>query len=604
MCGLVGYFLWREAPAPSLTEALQLLRHRGPDAARTWESPQKQVGLAHTRLSILDLSDAAHQPFGRDSVWVVYNGEIYNFWALASEGGFPMETRSDTEALLRAYLTWGEASVQRLEGMFAFALYDERENKLLLARDPFGIKPLWVAVLPEGVYFASELKVLRSWLPTLSVRHRSVAEFLHLGFVPAPHSWYEGVYKVLPGELWRIRRGEVTREVYYDRSQLWHQEILQAPIEAIEEQVESQLRIAVKAHLLSDVPVGLFLSGGTDSSLVAALAAKEGHALQTFSIGFAEEGYNELPYAAAVAAHLGLPFAHATLRPEEALSLLPHLLEWFDEPFGDVSALPTYLVSRLAAAEVKVVLAGDGGDELYGGYGRYRWAARIARLKPWLPIGAHLLSYWPSPRGRRVAQLLTLPQEGIPEHIFSQEERTFSWREIQHLLPETGPPWQTSYRLPSEAAIAQAAWDFLHYLPDDLLTKVDRASMQHSLEVRVPLLDKRWVELAWRIPPPYKIPIGKHPPQYKPILRRILQKYLPPALVQRKKWGFTIPLARWLQGPLQEWARTYADPRLLNQAYGFSIKPVQRLWHSFSAGEEYMATRLWLLTQIGRMARP
>lgn len=602
MCGIAGYYLWEERPTPSLAKALELLRHRGPDAAQSWQAPNQHIGLAHTRLSILDLSEAAHQPFQLGPTWLAYNGEIYNFRALIQEGRFSPRTRSDTEVILWAYQKWGESFVEKLEGMFAFALYDAERRTLLLARDPFGIKPLWTAVLKEGIFFASELKVLKSWLAGLQVRPEAVAEFLHLGFIPAPLSWYEGVYKVLPGELWRITPKGFSRRLYYDRTLLWSAPKAPLSYKEAVEAVEAELSRAVRDHLVSDVPIGLFLSGGTDSSLIAALAAAQDHTLQAFAIGFPEATHNELPYAQAVAQHLGLSLEYEILSPQEALKLLPEMARWYDEPFGDVSAIPTYLVSRLAARHVKVVLAGDGGDELYWGYGRYRWAARVALMPLFWRFSASFLKLSPSSRYKRVGELLRLPTQGLVEHIFSQEQYGFSWKEVRQLLPEAQQPWQTPHTLPEDPSEAQAAWDFLHYLPDDLLTKVDRASMQHSLEVRVPFLDKRLVALAWQLPNAYKAPRPQKEIQYKPLLREILKKYLPPPLVERKKWGFTIPLAQWLKGPLKEWAFTYAEPQLLYKSYGISPVQVRRLWKRFERGESYLATRLWLLAQIGAAA--
>lgn len=603
MCGLAGYYFWREGSPPDLGLALGLLRHRGPDAAGHWKHPQQKAGLAHTRLSILDLSEAANQPFSLHRTYLVYNGELYNFRELAQEGGFVCRTSSDTEVLLHAWLRWGLAALPRLSGMFAFALYDEAHHALLLARDPYGIKPLWVAVRPEGVFFASELKVLKAWGLATQVRPASVAEFLHLGFVPAPHSWYEGIYKVQPGEAWYLAEGRLERFFYYERPRLWAAAPLSSSPTELIEQLEAALKQAVRSHLVSDVPVGLFLSGGTDSSLVAAVAAHQGVALQAFSIGFTEGAYNELPYAKAVAAHLGLPLESALLSPDLALQLVPQWPAWYDEPFGDYSALPTYLVSRLAASRVKVVLAGDGGDELFGGYGRYRWAERLRRYGPWLRMGAPLLSAWPASRMRRVAHLLNQPPIATTEHTFSQEEYLFAWREVRALYPlAPEQPWHSPFPLPEDPLAAQAAWDFLHYLPDDLLTKVDRASMQHSLEVRVPLLDKAVAELAWQMPPSLKRPLPGRPPQYKPLLRALLKKYLPAPLVERKKWGFTVPMAGWLRGPLHEWAREYAHPDRLAKAYGLAPQPVDRLWKRFLQGESYLAKRLWLLIQLGLYA--
>jgi len=600
VCGLAGYYFWREGKPPDLHVAIQLLRHRGPDATGLWEHPQRRAGLAHTRLSILDLSEAANQPFSLQTAHLVYNGELYNFRELAREGGFVCRTHSDTEVLLQAWLRWGKAALPRLSGMFAFAVYNEANHSLLLVRDPYGIKPLWVAVRPEGVFFASELKVLRAWGLATQLRTEAVAEFLHLGFVPAPYSWYEGLYKVQPGEAWHLTEGQVERFFYYERPALWAPPPLPQDDPALIEKLEATLTQAVQSHLVSDVPVGLFLSGGTDSSLVAALVARQGTPLQAFTIGFTEGPYNELPYAEAVAAHLGLPLEKALLEPELVLQLVPELPAWYDEPFGDYSALPTYLVSRLAAGRVKVVLAGDGGDELFGGYGRYRWAERLHRYGKWLRVGAPLLSFWPTSRTRRVAHLLAGPTQASVEHLFSQEEYFFSWQEVRALYPSAPQaPWQTSFPLPEDPLAAQAAWDFLHYLPDDLLTKVDRASMQHGLEVRVPLLDKAVVELAWQIPASLKRPLPGRPPQYKPLLRALLKKYLPAPLVERKKWGFTVPMAAWLRGPLYEWAREQAHPTRLATAYNLTPTLVERLWKRFLQGESFLAKRLWLLIQLG-----
>ncbi len=603
MCGLAGYFFWGEGEAPDLEQALGLLRHRGPDAARTWHPPHKRAGLAHTRLSILDLSETAHQPLSLGPLHLVYNGEIYNYRELAKEGDFPLQTRSDTEVLLHAWRRWGRAALPRLRGMFAFALYDEAQHALLLARDPWGIKPLWVALRPEGLYFASELKVLRAWGLAEQVRPQALAEFLHLGMIPAPHSWYTNIYKLLPGQAWYIKGRQVERFFFYDRAALWQAPPLTLPKPELLSLIETTLTESVQAHLVSDVPVGLFLSGGTDSSLVAALAVRTGQPLKAYTIGFSEAPYNEVPYAQAVAHHLNLPLQTEILSLRTAAELLPHLPQWYDEPFGDYSALPTYLVSRLAAQEVKVVLAGDGGDELYGGYGRYPWANRLHRYGKLLRWSAPLLARWPAGRFQRAAHLLNLPPHAHREHIFSQEEYYFSWEEVRRLYPDAPQnPWQTPFSLPSDPFAAQAAWDFLHYLPDDLLTKVDRASMQHSLEVRVPFLDRAGIELAWRIPSAYKRPLAGSPPQYKPLLRELLKKYLPAALVERRKWGFTVPMAAWLRGPLLAWGRTYADPQRLARAYGLAPAPISRLWKRFLAGETYLAKRLWLLIQLGLYA--
>ncbi len=601
MCGLAGYYVWGSAKRPDLSLATSLLRHRGPDASHTWQSAAGSVGLAHTRLSIIDLSEAANQPFHLADVHLVYNGEVYNFRELAQAGGYPLRTHSDTEVLAWAYKALGEAALPQLNGMFAFALYDDGRAQVLLARDPFGIKPLYVAQRPEGVYFASELKVLKAWLPDLTLAPAALWWYLHLGFIPSPWTLYEGVYKVQPGEVWTIQPKAVQRRFYYDRLSLWTQVPI-SPREA-EDAVEATLAEAIRAHLVSDVPVGLFLSGGTDSSLVAALVRTLGQTLRAFAIGFRESAYNELPYAQAVAQALDLPFTGVILSQAEALPLLIRMGEWYDEPFGDVSAVPTYLVSQIASEQVEVVLAGDGGDELFGGYRRYVMAPWVGRGFMGGRVIEHMADWLPSAKARRALRLLGERADSPVLHLFAQDQNTFSAGELMRLLPEVQPPALPFMdRLPTEAPTRQAAWEFLYYLPDDLLTKVDRASMQHSLEVRVPLLDKRFVELAWRLPWALKRP-GKHrPPQYKPLLRRLLAKYVPAPLVTRRKWGFTIPLAQWMeQGDLAEWAAEMGHPDRLAQRWGIPKEGISRLWQRFRKGQRELAARLWLLVQLGAL---
>lgn len=605
MCGLAGYYLWETGKeSPPLEEAFCLLAHRGPDARGTWIAPNGRIGLAHTRLSILDLSEAAHQPFHLEHLHLIYNGEIYNYRALAAEGRYPVKTRSDTEVILWGYRSYGENIPQYLRGMFAFALYDETEEKCLLVRDPFGIKPLYVAQRPEGLYFASELKVLRAWLPDLRPEPQAVALYLHSGFIPAPLTPYKGVYKVRPGEMWIATPKGLVKRIYYPRTRLWQKEPFSLSWEAAVEAVEAKLREAVRSHLVSDVPVGLFLSGGTDSSLVAAFAREAEQNIQAFSIGFAEAKYNELPYAEAVSRALDIPLQKAILSVEEVLPLLMEMPKWYDEPFGDYSAVPTYLVSRLAASQVKVVLAGDGGDELFGGYRRYELARKLKPVHWIIPHGvARMASCIPSRRGRRLVRLLGPPRPVFQSHLFSQEQDAFSWSELKALGLQEYQEAEALFsrdRLPADPFLAQAAWEFLYYLPEDLLMKVDRASMQHSLEVRVPLLDREVVELAWRLPVKYKYPDSGQVVQYKPILRAILRKFLPAALVERHKWGFALPLPIWMRrGPLREWMQAMTEGRSLESQWGISPGAVETLWRRYERGEEEISMRLWLLAQLG-----
>lgn len=605
MCGLAGYYLWEATEErPPLPAACSLLAHRGPDAQGTWIAQSGRVGLAHTRLSILDLSEAAHQPFHLNSLHLVYNGEIYNFQTLAKQNHYPLHTRSDTEVILQAYRQYGEDLPKHLRGMFAFALYDEESEKCLLVRDPYGIKPLYVAQRPKGVYFASELKVLQTWLPDLIPEPLAIALYLHLGFIPAPLSPYKDIYKVRPGEMWTLTPKGLIKRLYYDRTRLWQKESLPISREEALRTVKENLRQAVRSHLVSDVPVGLFLSGGTDSSLVAAFAKEAGQDIQAFAIGFAEEKYNELPYAEGVSQALNIPLEKAVLSVEEALPLLMEMPHWYDEPFGDYSAVPTYLVSRLAASRVKVVLAGDGGDELFGGYRRYELARRLQPLYPLAPPGtAHLVPYLPTRRARRLLHLLKKPALTFQSHLFSQEQEAFSWGEVEAMglshRREVEWLFQRDH-LPPNAFLAQAAWEFLYYLPEDLLMKVDRASMQHSLEVRVPLLDRDMVELSWQLPGGHKYPTSSAVPQYKPLLRAILREFLPASLVERPKWGFALPLRLWMrQGPLREWMHAMTDSKLLESEWGIPPTLIEKRWRQYDRGQEELGMRLWLLSQLG-----
>lgn len=605
MCGLAGYYLWEATEErPPLPAACSLLAHRGPDAQGTWIAQSGRVGLAHTRLSILDLSEAAHQPFHLNSLHLVYNGEIYNFQTLAKQNHYPLHTRSDTEVILQAYRQYGEDLPKHLRGMFAFALYDEESEKCLLVRDPYGIKPLYVAQRPKGVYFASELKVLQTWLPDLIPEPLAIALYLHLGFIPAPLSPYKDIYKVRPGEMWTLTPKGLIKRLYYDRTRLWQKESLPISREEALRTVKENLRQAVRSHLVSDVPVGLFLSGGTDSSLVAAFAKEAGQGIQAFAIGFAEEKYNELPYAEGVSQALNIPLEKAVLSVKEALPLLMEMPHWYDEPFGDYSAVPTYLVSRLAASRVKVVLAGDGGDELFGGYRRYELARRLQPLYPLAPPGtAHLVPYLPTRRARRLLHLLKKPALTFQSHLFSQEQEAFSWGEVEAMglshRKEVEWLFQRDH-LPPNAFLAQAAWEFLYYLPEDLLMKVDRASMQHSLEVRVPLLDRDMVELSWQLPGGHKYPTSSAVPQYKPLLRAILREFLPASLVERPKWGFALPLRLWMrQGPLREWMHAMTDSKLLESEWGIPPTLIEKRWRQYDRGQEELGMRLWLLSQLG-----
>ena len=628
MCGIAGFVDLRPAGEAALRRQAQAmaetLRHRGPDAGACWTDPEAGFATGHRRLSILDLSPAGAQPMVSQSGRFVisYNGEVYNAAELRPEleaKGHLFRGHSDTEVILEGCAEWGvETAVHRLIGMFAFALWDRQSRRLWLVRDRLGIKPLYWGKFGDLLLFASELKALRAhpgW--PVEIDRDALTAFMRFGYVPAPHSIYRSIHA--PGAIFAFDgRGEPRIEHYWTLDdtirRARHNPFTGNDAEA-EEALASLLGDAVEGRMIADVPLGAFLSGGIDSSTVVALMqSRSARPVRTFSIGFEEEEYNEAPYAKAVAQHLGTDHTELYVTHEEARDVIPRLSEMYDEPFADSSQIPTYLISALTRRYVTVALSGDGGDELFCGYNRYFHALSIRPYVSIVPFwlrraGSSAICAVPPRTWDRIQRLvppsIRRPQFGEKLHklanvILQDEDQTYrrllsQFQEPQAIVlggeePATliGSPHAREF-MPDYVERMQYL-DTLTYLPDDILTKVDRASMAVSLEARVPIIDHRVVELAWRFPSRMRFPNGKS----KWILRRVLRRFVPDRLIERPKMGFGVPIDHWLRGPLREWAEELLSPSAL-AANGFCLEPIRSRWASHLEGRENWQYLLWTI---------
>jgi asparagine synthase (glutamine-hydrolysing) len=626
MCGIAGLLDRRARLAPdrlartvrAMTDAIA---HRGPDGDGIWTDAEAGIGFGHRRLAIIDVSPRGAQPMesacGR--YVATYNGEIYNFAELRTElaaAGARFRGGSDTEVVLEGFVRWGvEATIARCVGMFAFALWDRQTRTLRLIRDRLGVKPLYYAHYDTRLLFASELKALRAvadWQPTLD--RDALAGYVRHGYVAAPNTIYAQAKKLPAGHILEWTQGAEPRIApYWDaRAQAsagrtqWTQP---RDDNATIDRLEALLKDAVAKRMVSDVPLGAFLSGGIDSSLVVALMqAQSARPVKTFTIGFGEAGYDEATHAKAVAAHLGTEHTELYVEPRHALDVVPKLADMYDEPFADSSQIPTFLVAEMTRRHVTVALSGDGGDELFAGYNRYVWAETlwswIARMPSPLrraaaaaaecvPGGlARLLPVVrPHEKLAKVAEILRLDGiDSVYRRLVSQ------WPDPARLVRSgrepSGPLWDSGLARDFPEPITRMQMiDTLTYLPDDILAKVDRATMAVGLESREPLLDHRLLEFAWTLPPSFKLRDG----QGKWPLRRVLERYVPRALFERPKMGFGVPIDSWLRGPLRDWAEDLLDAKTLESDGLFDPAPVRAAWAAHLAGTREMHYPLWVV---------
>jgi asparagine synthase (glutamine-hydrolysing) len=602
MCGIAGAFRIKGVTDARISNMTDCLLHRGPDAGASYIDPDGKVYLGHRRLSIIDLSASANQPmYSSDGRYViVFNGEIYNFPELKGKlPGFPWKTHGDTEVILELFAAFGPSSFAWLNGFFAFSIFDTETKKIYLCRDQIGIKPLFVQRNSEGLIWASELKAICEALPkTPAMERRAVAYFLHLGFIPEPLSIYEGIEK-FPAGCWAVYDTN-TRDWSLQRYWDARNHYLKAPLHDERKALQmyrDKLFAAVERQMISDVPLGTFLSGGIDSSLVSAVASKiSRHKVNTFSIGFEEASHDEAGYAQKVADHLQTEHHLFRVKMDDILPLVPEFISVYDEPFADSSAFPTMLVSRLARKHVTVTLSGDGGDELFQGYGMYAWAGRLHKQRIRMvrkPL--YQASRIMPERYRRAGRLFDYPDvDRIPSHIFSQEQYFFSEQELCRLLVEPSFDFSDLNRLPERGKPQerQAYWDLDHYLKDDLLVKVDRASMHYSLETRVPLLDQELIEFCLNLPLDLKVREGYGT---KYLMKKVLYDLVPRPIFERPKRGFSIPLAKWLNGELQPLLREYLNEDVVREMNVVQPAYVSRLLQSFQQGEQFIYNRIWAL---------
>jgi len=614
MCGICGVFAPPGgADAAAVAAMAASLHHRGPDDGDVWTDPASGIGFGHRRLSILDLSPLGRQPMhsacGR--FVITYNGEVYNHLDLRRElGDYPFKSTSDTETILAAIGEWGlEAAVGRFVGMFAFALWDTRERCLTLVRDRLGIKPLYYGRADGALVFGSELKALRAW-PGFSpaIDRGALCLYFRHGYIPAPHSIYEGVHKLKPGAMARFSGHAATPELsaYWSARDVWREGLahpFQGGMEEAADGLEAVLSDAVSRRMLSDVPLGAFLSGGIDSSTVVALMqARSASKVKTFSIGFHEAGFDEAGHARQVAAHLGTDHTELYLTPQDLLDVVPLIPQYWDEPFADSSQIPTYCVSRLARTRVTVSLSGDGGDELFAGYSRYFLMDRLRRLLsvPGAirhPLGRVLEAMPPAlmrglggfgDRVRRRADLLRMDTlwdlyRNVVSTLRTPEALVLGAAEPGSEL--TDP----ANRITGEPFGLMTLLDTVSYLPDDILTKVDRASMAVALEARVPILDHRVVEFAASLPVGLKVQGGVG----KAVLRKVLLRHVPAALVERPKMGFGVPIQRWMRNELRDWCESLLAPaRIRSQGY-LDPDRVAAMWRGYLEGGDHYNYPLW-----------
>lgn len=615
MCGIVGIAGSQEDKESILRESCRKIAYRGPDSQGVWLSPEGHVGFGHVRLAIQDLSEQGHQPMpsADQRFMMVFNGEIYNHPELRAQLEKNAQApawrgHSDTETLLACFCAWGiEPTLKKAIGMFAIAVWDRQEKKLILARDRFGEKPLYYGFAGQGLVFASELKAIMG-VPGFEkqLNRDAITLLLRHNYIPAPHSIFQHIYKLPPGtwlslseEDWQNRR-QVEPQVYWSAYETARQQpkVHYESDAAATDALAGVLSRSIKSQLISDVSLGAFLSGGTDSSLIVALMQqKSAQAVKTFSIGFHEKKYNEAEYAKSIANHLGTDHTELYVSANDGLALVQSLPAMYDEPFADSSQIPMALVTQMASQSVTVALSGDAGDELFGGYSRYQRAASWwARREKTLPFIRVLLAgaagkLAPGFSGNKKDKLQKLNEVlRAADAVDFYRQFVSYWKDPSSVVLGAQEP-ATVFTLAPIGSFLETMMiiDTVSYLPDDILVKVDRAAMACSLETRVPLLDPRMFEFAWGLEDKYRVRDGEN----KWLLKQLLYRLIPRTLLERPKKGFSVPMGEWLRGPLKDWANNLLDPSRLHKQGLLDAAQVQVRWQQHLAQQFDWSPHLW-----------
>ena len=612
MCGIVGIWDYKNKIRKEILERMRdTLVHRGSDDQGIFIDEKNNIGFGHQRLSIIDLSEAGHQPMIDEDLVIVFNGEIYNFKEIRKElenKRYKFKSNSDTEVILKSYQEWGKGAIAKFRGMFSFAILNKENGKLILCRDRAGVKPLYYYFDGSLFIFASEIKAIISH-PKVEkeLNFDGLALFLQFGYIPEPHSIFKNIYKLEPGHFLEIdEKRNIKKEKYWDVIDFYLKGVQKINEQEAVDELENILIDSFKLRLVSDVPVGIFLSGGVDSSLVAALLAKNtNYPLKTFTIGFQEQEYNESERAKKIAGYLGIEHYEILCTEKEAIDIIPKLPEIYDEPFGDSSAIPTYLLSKFVKNYVKVSLSADAGDEIFCGYGHYKLINDIFRginavpaifLNPvFLSQGAKLGNLFlkrPNLQNRIRKMNKAIENKKNLEQVFTTINSHWLKDEISELLIKNFSFSKTFFddfnRIKNLDLITQMqAVDFKTYLPSDFLTKIDRATMAVGLEGRDPLLDQNIIEYAARLPLKFKYP-------NKYILKKILNKYLPKELFERPKKGFAAPMDIWFKGRLKPLLEEYLNPQRISRDNIFNSQIISKELVSFEKGSASI-NRLWLI---------
>jgi asparagine synthase (glutamine-hydrolysing) len=622
MCGIAGFIDFKKKSTEADLERMSsCLQHRGPDGSGKFftETADAAIGLGHRRLSIIDLSETANQPMHYGGLHLVFNGEIYNYNEIRNQLialGHQFQTHSDTEVILHAWKEWGEKSIEQWRGMFAITIYDETKNEVVCIRDRAGVKPYYYYQQDGLFLFSSELKSITGH-PEFKkeIDTNAVASFLQYGYVPHPHCIFRHTAKIEPGHFLRLNltTGKATTHQYWNVYDAYNKPKLKIDLPEAINETEKILAESFQYRMVADVPVGVFLSGGYDSSCVTALLQKNSsEKIKTFTIGTTDEKLNEAPYAKQIAAHLGTDHTEYYCTPQEALEIIPELPFYYDEPFADSSAIPTILVSRLARKKVTVALSADAGDEIFAGYNRYDYISRFGNKIRSIPrplrklaaatmdnVSSEKIPYFRNKYNfhSRYDKLKNLLNDPSPSQLLKNLTQVFTAEDLDRLFVKEVQELPTAHSSEElkpdfyDPLSYMMAVDYQTYMVDDILQKVDRATMSVSLEGREPFLDQKIIEWAAQLPSEYKY----HNGQKKYILKQIVHKYIPKEIMERPKMGFGIPIESWLKAELKDLVGDYLSEENLRSHGLFNIAEVKKLVSEFFGGRTEKHVKIWYL---------